>query len=172
MRHLLRAVPAAVVSVSCSKVWGLYRERAGCAIVLTSTRADAAYIRDLLESIARASYSQPPAHGAAIVEQILTDAALRADWQAELTAMRERLNRNRTALVAGVVGDGDPRTEAFSRVADQRGMFLTVPLDPGQMEQLSSRHAIYGTPGGRINLAGIPSHRIGDVAAAVRAVLL
>lgn len=168
MRRLLRAVPTAVVSVSCSKIWGLYRERTGCAIVLTSTVEDTAYTRDLLESIARATYSQPPAHGAAIVEQILTDPELRADWLSELTAMRERLNTNRAALVSQITA-GSPagETSAMRRVAEQRGMFLTLPLGSHQMDQLSVRHAIYGTRSGRINLAGIPSHRLTEVATAI-----
>lgn len=170
MRRLLRVVPAAVVSVSCSKIWGLYRERTGCAIVLTSNTADTAYTRDLLEWIARATYSQPPSHGAAIAELVLTDPGLRADWRAELTTMRERLNANRAALVAGLTGGplGTTDHPAFDGIAQQRGMFLTLPLSPEQMDQLTARHAIYGTPTGRINLAGIPTPRIDEVAAAIR----
>jgi aspartate aminotransferase len=161
MRRLLRIVPDAVVAVSASKAWGLYNERTGCAFVLSGDAGQRAQARSLLENIARASYSQPPAHGAAIVEEILTDPALTVSWRAELESMRLRLGGLRAAL-AGLTG--------FAGLGDQRGMFLTLPLDAAAMLRLRSDHGVYGLPSGRINLAGIPSSRVAEVASAIHTV--
>ncbi|PRX16892.1 aspartate aminotransferase/aromatic-amino-acid transaminase [Actinoplanes italicus] len=161
MRRLLRDVPDAVVAVSGSKAWGLYSERTGCAFVLGDDAGRREQARTLLENIARASYSQPPAHGAAIVEEILTDPALTVRWRAELESMRQRL---------GGLRDGLAALTGFAGLGDQRGMFLTLPLDPAAMRSLRSDHGVYGLPSGRINLAGIPSSRLTGVAAAIRAV--
>ena len=162
MRRLLRAVPDAVVAVSASKAWGLYSERTGCALVISDDPARRGRARDLLENIARASYSQPPAHGAAIVEEILGDPALATAWHTELDTMRLRL----TAL-----RDGLAHRLGLPGLADQRGLFLTLPLDSAAMRRLQTDHAVYGLPTGRINLAGIPTHRLDDIATAIRALL-
>lgn len=161
MRRLLRAVPDAVVAVSASKAWSLYSERTGCALVVSDDPARRGQARALLENIARASYSQPPAHGAAIVEEILGDPALAAGWHGELSAMRARLTTLRDGL-AGRLG--------LPGLAEQRGMFLTLPLDAAAMRRLTTEFAVYGLPTGRINLAGIPAPRLDDVATAIRAV--
>ncbi|MFC4072776.1 aminotransferase class I/II-fold pyridoxal phosphate-dependent enzyme [Actinoplanes subglobosus] len=161
MRRLLRVVPDAVVAVSASKAWGLYSERTGCALVLSTDAGRRRQARSLLETIARVGYSQPPAHGAAIVEEILTDPELTVCWRDELEGMRRRLGTLRDAL-AGRTG--------FAGLGEQRGMFLTLPLDAAAMLRLRSEHGVYGLPSGRINLAGIPSTRIEVVASAIRAV--
>jgi aspartate aminotransferase len=161
MRRLLRAVPDAVVAVSASKAWGLYSERAGCALILSDDPRHRGHAATLLENIARASYSQPPAHGAAIVAEILADPALTACWRAELETMRRRL---------GMLRDGLARHTGFAGLGDQRGMFLKLPLGPAAMRRLRSEHAVYGLPSGRINLAGIPAGRVETVARALLAV--
>jgi aspartate aminotransferase len=161
MRHLLRIVPDAVVAVSASKAWGLYNERTGAAFVLGGDAGRRAQARTLLENIARASYSQPPAHGAAIVGEILGDPALTVRWRRELESMRLRL---------GGLRDGLAVLTGFAGLGDQRGMFLTLPLDAAAMLHLRSDHGVYGLPSGRINLAGIPTSRLAEVAAAIRAV--
>jgi aspartate aminotransferase len=162
MRRLLRVVPEAYVAVSGSKAWGLYSDRVGAALVIGSSPGRD---RILLENAARVSYSQPPGHGAKIVEEILSDPALTACWRAELESMRLRLGRLRDGL-AGRLAD----LPGFETLAEQRGMFLTLPLSEFAMDELREAHSIYGLPTGRINLAGLPSHRIPEVAAAIRAV--
>jgi aspartate aminotransferase len=159
MRRLLRVVPSAYVAVSGSKAWGLYSDRVGAALVIgTSPDRD----RTLLENTARVSYSQPPDHGAKIVELILSDPELTACWRAELESMRRRLGRLRSSLAAAL-----PHLPGLT---EQRGMFLTLPVSELAMERLRVEHGIYGLPAGRINLAGLLSARIPEVAAAIRAV--
>lgn len=165
MRRLLARVPEAVVSVSASKAWGLYSERTGCAIVLTSDDDRRAYAQTALETIARASYSQPPAHGALIVTGILSEPALSGVWRSELEGMRLRLGTLRQRLADGIAHP------AAAPLREQRGMFLMLPLSRDEMATLRERYGIYGLPSGRINLAGIPSARVAEVAAAIGAVL-
>jgi aspartate aminotransferase len=169
MRDLLEAVPDAVVAVSGSKAFGLYSDRVGCAVVLTADPAHGRYARGMLESIARADYSQPPAHGAQVVAHILGDPVLRGQWRSELEAMRVRLTDLRSALTAAI---GNPDGSGlFAGLAQQRGMFARLPLTDAEMTRLRQDHAIHGLPGGRINLAGLPASRIPDVADAVRTVV-
>ncbi|MEU8240826.1 aminotransferase class I/II-fold pyridoxal phosphate-dependent enzyme [Actinoplanes missouriensis] len=154
MRLLLATVPYAVVAVSGSKAWGLYSDRVGAALVV----GGGAEARGSLEHIARVSYSQPPAHGAMIVAEILSDPALTACWRDELESMRRRLGRLRDELA--------DRT-GFAGLREQRGMFLRLPLGAEQMERLRVEDGIYGLPSGRINLAGLPAEQVGRVAAAL-----
>lgn len=166
MQYMLERVPNAVVAVSASKAFSLYSERTGLAMVLTDP-ARRAHVRGLLEIIARADYSQSPAHGADIVTEILTTPELDAMWRDELTSMRDRLATLRSRLRAGI----ESRTDVdFSALGEQNGMFLRFPLDGDAMDRLRVQYAIYGLPSGRINLAGIPIDRVDEVAEAVAAV--
>ncbi|MDF0532343.1 aromatic amino acid transaminase [Tsukamurella sp. 8F] len=165
MRAMLEIVPEAAIAVSASKAWGLYSERTGCAIVLSSNPARGEYVRGVLEVVARAAYSQAPSHGARVVAEILGDETLRADWRVELEEMRQRLTLLRAELVAELLAT--TTVPALPQLGQQRGMFLRLPLDADQMERLRIDHAIYGVPSGRINLAGLTSDRIPRVAAAI-----
>lgn len=170
MRRMLEVLPEAVVAVSASKAWGLYNERTGCAIVVSDDPARRAHAYSVLETVARAGYSQPPDHGARIVHEILTGPGLRMRWTDELDAMRERLSALRTALadaLAHRTGTAD-----FEPLREQRGLFLRLPLTETQMGLLRQDHAVHGLPSGRINLAGIPAHRVDRVADAVSKVHL
>jgi aspartate aminotransferase/aromatic-amino-acid transaminase len=168
MRRMLRIVPEAVIAVSGSKAWGLYSERTGCAIVLTQSRERGDYARGVLEVIARADYSQPPAHGALVVAEILGDPELRTQWRAELEGMRLRLTELRNGLVDEFMRA--PNGEAFAALRDQRGMFLRLPLGAEQMDLLREKHAVYGIPSGRISLAGVPAARVPELAMSIAAV--
>lgn len=171
MRHVLELVPEAVVSVSASKAWGLYSERAGGAFIVSPDAGVRDDAMTMLETISRAAYSQPSAHGALIVETVLGDPGLRADWRVELDSMRDRLNASRRALVTRLEHAHALPADRLAALQAQRGMFLALPCTPEQMAQLRDRHAIHGLPGGRINLAGVPSTRIDDLAAGLSDVL-
>ncbi|MFJ9075198.1 aromatic amino acid transaminase [Streptomyces sp. NPDC102278] len=168
-RMLAERVPEMLVAISCSKNFGLYSDRTGCAVVIGSSRASLRNVETALQNAARTLYSMPPEHGAAIVTAVLEDEGLRATWRAELNAMRDRIADNRRDLVAGLEALGwGPQADVLAR---QKGMFSMLPLDPRQMLRLRSGFAIYGTTSGRINIAGIPSHRVPCLAQGVAAVL-
>ncbi|MDI9883439.1 aromatic amino acid transaminase [Streptomyces sp. HNM0645] len=167
-RMLADRLPEMLIAVSCSKNFGLYSDRTGCAIVLGSSGPALRHVETALQNAARTLYSMPPEHGAAIVTTILQDAGLRAAWRAELDAMRDRITANRSDLVAHLdaLGCG---TLANS-LARQKGMFSMLPLVPDDMRRLRRRFAIYGTASGRINIAGVSAHRIPYLAQGVAAV--
>ncbi|MEV6954645.1 aromatic amino acid transaminase [Streptomyces sp. NPDC051183] len=168
-RILAARVPEMLIAVSCSKNFGLYSDRTGCAIVLGTSGRALRNAETALQNAARTLYSMPPEHGAAVVTTILEDTGLRAAWRAELEVMRGRIVANRTDLTShlGALGH-EPRARALAR---QKGMFSMLPLTAQDMLDLRLRFAVYGTTSGRINIAGIPAHRIPQLAQAVAAVL-
>ena len=147
-----------VVASSCSKNFGLYQERAG-ALTLVSTAPDVAEaVLSQVKRIIRVNYSNPPAHGGHVVETVLRDAALRKQWESEVTQMRERVKAMRTALVEGlhkrkVAGD-------FSFINRQNGMFSYSGLTDTQVKFLREQKSVYMVTGGRMNVAGITTSNI------------
>ena len=140
-RTLASRVEEMVVASSCSKNVGLYRERTGCAFVLAGSEAGADKARSQLFKVARASYSMPPDHGAAIVATILEDEALRASWESELDSMRERMLelRRKTADALRLKTNSD----RFDFVAEHRGMFSLMGTTPEQVDRLREDWGVY-----------------------------
>lgn len=161
LRTLLAAVPEALVAISCSKNFGLYRERTGAIYAVAGSKETAISVRTNLAGLARTSYSMPPDHGAAVVSTILGDAALKADWMAELETMRARVTSIRQRLAAGLAR----RWQVLTAIADQEGMFSLLPLEEADVLRLRSEHAIYMPGSGRINIAGLKSAEVDDVVA-------
>ncbi|MEL6955758.1 MAG: amino acid aminotransferase [Pseudomonadota bacterium] len=154
VRAFLAACPETMTAYSCSKNFGLYRERAGCFLLQAETGAAAAAAASHVAEIARAVYSMPPAHGAAIVETILTDEALTAQWREELGAMRDRMQRLRNDFAAAL--EKATGSDAFASLAHQKGMFSMLPLQGPVTEMLRLQFGIYMPGSGRINIAGLP----------------
>lgn len=168
-RMLAARVPEMLIAVSCSKNFGLYSDRVGCAIVLGSSAQAVRHAETALQNAARTLYSMPPEHGAAVVTTILEDQGLRAAWRAELDVMRSRIMANRADLTAHLSALGC--AEQARSLARQKGMFSMLPLTAPQMLQLRREYAVYGTTSGRINIAGIPAHRIPCLARGIAGVL-
>lgn len=167
---LAEAVPELLVSSSFSKNFGLYRERAGALTLLAQDDASATTAFSHLEKTIRVIYSNPPAHGGLIVSTILGDAQLRAQWESEVTGMRQRIKTVRSQLVAKLAEQGVDRD--FSFIEAQRGMFSFSGLTDEQVAFLKDEKAIYIVKGGRINVAGITSQNIDILAAAMAGALL
>ena len=159
LRHLIAAVPEALVAVSCSKSFGLYRERTGAIYAVTQSAESATTVRSNLAALARTSYSMPPDHGAAVVATILGDDALKADWMAELESMRGRIVSIRDRLATGLAR----RWQVLTAVAGQEGMFSLLPLEEADVMRLRAEHGIYMPGSGRINIAGLKSAEVDDV---------
>jgi aspartate aminotransferase len=169
LRALCEALPESLVCSSFSKNFGLYNERVGalCAILPSRERADitASHVKRVI----RANYSNPPAHGGAIVSVVLGDAELRALWRTEVDAMRERIARVRSSFVAALARRGVSRD--FSFIEQQRGMFSFTGLTREQVRRLREEFAIYIVESGRINVAGVLDASLEPLADAVAAVL-
>ncbi|MBB3976379.1 aromatic-amino-acid transaminase [Rhizobium azooxidifex] len=159
LRKVLAAVPEALVAVSCSKNFGLYRERTGAVYAVASSKDAAQSVRTNFVSIARANYSMPPDHGAAIVSEILGDEALKADWMAELETMRRRVASIRVKLAAGL----SRRWQVLTAMAEQEGMFSLLPLEEADVLRLRHDHGIYMPGSARINIAGLKTAEVDAV---------
>ena len=169
MRALIELVPMALVAVSCSKIFGLYRERVGAAYIVTDSAESGEIAEAELKRIAREIYSMPPDHGAAIVQAILAEPALKSQWEGELAQMRDRINSMRTILAEEL--NRLDQSDRFTALANQRGMFSLLPLSVAQVEQLRDEHAVYVIEDGRTNVAGVTSENTAAVARALIAVL-
>ena len=155
-RTILSAVPEALLAYSCDKNFGLYRERTGALFALSPDADTGAVVLSNLLALARANWSMPPDHGAAIVRIILEDAPLTREWRDELETMRQRLASLRAALAAG----GRIGAIDLAAVAHGKGMFATLPLSPSQVAWLRDQHGIYMAGSGRINIAGFSTAAI------------
>ncbi len=156
LRKLLERLPNLLIAYSCGKNFGLYRERAGALFVACRKATEMHERLGQLAMLARASYSMPPHHGAAVVRCILESPRLRQVWRLELEAMRARIEKLRAALSTyGRVGAVD-----LSQLARGSGMFALLPLDADAVGRLRSEFGIYLGPEGRINIAGFAGNSI------------
>jgi len=169
IRYMAEHLPELLVASSCSKNFGLYRERVGSLSVLcdSSSQADASLTH--INNVVRGNYSMPPSHGGAIVGEILSDSALHQNWEDELTAMRSRINQLRVLLVDKLNGQGVDRD--FSFIAKQHGMFSFLGLSGTQVDQLREQFSIYMVGSSRVNIAGISQANIDYLAQSIAAVL-
>lgn len=169
LRLLAERLPELLVAVSCSKNFGLYRERTGAVIALAPTAPAAGVVMGHLQSLARRMYSMPPDHGAAIVAAIAANPDFRRHWLEELEGMRLRVTGLRRPLAAALrAATGGTR---FDFIAGQRGMFSLLGLDPVAVAALKERHHVYVAPDSRINIAGLAEPQIEPLARAIAAVL-
>ena len=157
-----------LVAASASKNFALYDERVGALAIVAEDKEAAAAILTHAKVAIRAAWSNPPGHGGEIVAEILGDDALRAQWEGEVTAMRERINGNRRAFVAALASEG---VGDFSHLLTGRGMFSLLGLNDAQLKRLRDEQAIYLVARGRINFAGLSAVKIPIVAKAVAALL-
>lgn len=169
LRLMAKSVPEMVAAYSCSKNFGLYRERIGAAIVIGRDQTAAETGLSHFTNIARQIYSMPPSHGGAIVKLILQTPDLRASWKAELDAMRTRINSLR-ALLADTLRDKQSPMD-FSFIRKQRGMFSMLGINREQVLRLRDEYSIYIVDSSRINIAGISPKIIGYLADAIISVL-
>ena len=169
IRLFAAELPELLVAVSCSKNFGLYRERTGALHVVTAEprAAEAALTQEV--RIARTLYSMPPDHGAAIVAEILGSETLRAAWLNELASMRERLTGLRHAVVRRLAELCPQRDFGF--ITRQHGMFSFLGLTVDEVQRLRSEHHIYMTDDSRMNVAGLRPENLEHFVRSVASVL-
>jgi aspartate aminotransferase len=158
-----------VVVASCSKNFGLYRERVGSVSVVTADRKTRDATLSNLSSIARGLYSMPPDHGAAIVDRVLHNAELRKQWVGEVALIRARINGLRELLVGKLAERKVARD--FSFIRHERGMFSFLGLSRPQVIRLREEYHVYMVETSRINMAGLNSSNVDYVADSIAAVL-
>lgn len=169
IRLFCAELPEVAVAVSCSKNFGLYRERTGCLHIISESPTSGDAILSHLVRIARSIYSMPPDHGAAIVNEILADATLREQWIDELGAMRKRIGGLRVELVKQLAKACPERDFGF--IAAQQGMFSFLGVTTPQVHALREKHHVYMTDDSRINIAGLRADNLEYFAKAVAQVV-
>lgn len=170
LREVAKVNPELIICSSFSKNFGLYSERVGALTVVAKEATTAERALSQMRTAIRVNYSNPPQHGAAIVAKILGDAALRKQWEDELTAMRERIHQMRTLFVESMKARKPDRD--FSFIAKQQGMFSFSGLTPVQVDELKTKFAIYiVSGGGRMNVAGMTPDNMPKLCDAIATVL-
>ena len=169
LRLLADAVDEMIICSSCSKNFGLYRERIGACSIIGKSAEAADIISSVLMPTVRVNYSMPPAHGAAIVETVLSSPELTAQWHVELKEMRDRIGGMRQLLVDKLVEKGVTRD--FSFITRQKGMFSFLGIDKDQVQRLQDEYSIYIVGSSRISIAAIAPDNVDYLAESIGAVL-
>ncbi|MDE3028041.1 MAG: aspartate/tyrosine/aromatic aminotransferase [Paracoccaceae bacterium] len=163
-RLIATRMPEVLIAASCSKNFGIYRERTGILMALSSS-AQKVVTQGTLAFLNRQNYSFPPDHGARLVTMILNDSVLRADWQAELEEVRLNMLSLREQLAAELRRlTGSDR---FGFIAQHRGMFSRLGATPEQVERLRTEHGIYMVGDSRLNIAGLNKTTVPILAKAI-----
>ncbi len=158
-----------LVSTSFSKSFSLYGERVGALSVLCQSKEEAERVLSQLKIMIRTNYSNPPTHGGAVVAAVLGNPELRALWEKELAAMRERIKQMRSLLVDKLKAAGVPQDMSF--ITQQIGMFSYSGLSKDQMVRLRNEFGVYGTDTGRMCVAALNSKNIDYVCASIAKVI-
>ncbi|WP_447928853.1 amino acid aminotransferase [Vreelandella sp. EE27] len=168
VRLLAENLDEVMITSSCSKNFGIYCERTGALIMVAKNAEQMENVRSQIAIVARENYSNPPAHGGAIVSEILLDSELKAMWHEELTEMRDRINTLRRDFVEALKPYG--LSDKYACVAEQRGMFSYTGLTPEQVDRLRDEFGIYMVRSGRANVAGFSQQNLPYLAKAIAAV--
>ncbi|GAA6164368.1 aspartate/tyrosine/aromatic aminotransferase [Pelagimonas sp. KU-00592-HH] len=164
-RLVASSVPELLIAGSCSKNFGVYRERTGILMAISEQADNTAVTQGNLNHLNRQNYSFPPDHGARVVTTILTDDALRADWAAELEETRLGMLSLREGLASELQRlSGSDR---FGFLAQHRGMFSQLGTTPDMVERLRAEHGIYMVSDSRLNIAGLNAHTVPILAKAI-----
>lgn len=156
------------VATSYSKSFALYAERIGALSIVAASADQAKLVMDQVKVAVRINYSTPPSHGALLVAEVLTNPALRAQWETELETMRQRIKRMREGLVARLAGNNKAD---FSRFVEQKGLFSYSGLSAAQMERLQAEFGIYAVSDGRLCMSALTENKLDRVADGIRAVV-
>lgn len=165
LRHLVVTAPESAIAVSCSKNFGVYRDRVGCAIVVGVDPSQAEIAHSQMVNVVRAAHSMAPNWGAAAVRAVLEMPDLRTMWRDELDGMRTRMNDLRSGLSQAL--KSRTNSDKYDFLEHQNGMFSLLPVTSDQVRELREKRAIYMIDDGRINVAGLTHEKIAKVADAI-----
>jgi aromatic-amino-acid transaminase len=165
VRLVASSVPESLIAASCSKNFGIYRERTGLLMALAQDKGLRGLTQGSLNFLNRQNFSFPPDHGARVVTEILTDPVLRADWTSELEDVRLSMLELRKQLAAELQRlSGSDR---FGFIAQHRGMFSRLGTTPEMVARLREEHAIYMVGDSRLNIAGLNKTTVPILAKAI-----
>lgn len=164
-RRIASSFDNVLIAASCSKNFGVYRERTGILMAVAKDADQRVLAQQTLAYLNRQNYSFPPDHGARVVTTILTDPELRADWEAELEETRNGMLALRQQLADEL--KRLTNSDRFNFLADHRGMFSRLGTSPEKVEQLRAEHGIYMVGDSRMNIAGLNAKTVPILAKAI-----
>ena len=165
VRKLVNSVPETIIAASCSKNFGIYRERTGLLIVVSHDKDARDLNQSTLAFLNRQNFSFPPDHGARLVTMVLSDEELKRSWMEELEAVRTSMLSLRTQLATEL--EKLSGSNRFGFLADHRGMFSRLGASPEQVNELRENHAVYMVGDSRLNIAGLNSKTVPVLAKAI-----
>ena len=165
VRKLVNSVPETIIAASCSKNFGIYRERTGLLIVVSHDKNARDLNQSTLAFLNRQNFSFPPDHGARLVTMVLSDEELKRSWMEELEAVRTSMLSLRTQLATEL--EKLSGSNRFGFLADHRGMFSRLGASPEQVNELRENHAVYMVGDSRLNIAGLNSKTVPVLAKAI-----
>ena len=165
VRKLVNSVPETIIAASCSKNFGIYRERTGLLIVVSHAKDARDLNQSTLAFLNRQNFSFPPDHGARLVTMVLSDEELKRSWMEELEAVRTSMLSLRTQLATEL--EKLSGSNRFGFLADHRGMFSRLGASPEQVNELRENHAVYMVGDSRLNIAGLNSKTVPVLAKAI-----
>ena len=164
-RLIAESVPETVIASSCSKNFGIYRERAGLLMLISQDSSKRNINQSMLAYLNRQNYSFPPDHGSRLVSIVLNDKDLRFDWMSELEDIRNSLLNLRVQLsdeLQKISG-----SDRFSFIASHRGMFSRLGATPSQVDKMRKEFGIYMVSDSRFNVAGLNNETVPALAKAI-----
>ena len=169
VRLMYARAPEMIVTQSCSKNFGLYRDRVGALSFIAGDAATSKAVDSQVLSVVRTMYSLPPDHGGAVVAHILNDAGLKEEWETELESMRGRLKGMRQLLVNELARTAPGHD--FTHIAETTGMFCYLGISPEQVAQLKKDRGVYLVDSSRINICGVTESNVAYLAESIASVL-
>ena len=164
-RLIAESVPETVIASSCSKNFGIYRERAGLLMLISQDSSKRNINQSMLAYLNRQNYSFPPDHGSRLVSIVLNDKDLRSDWMSELEDVRTSLLNLRVQLADELQKISG--SDRFSFIASHRGMFSRLGATPSQVEKMRKEFGIYMVSDSRFNVAGLNNDTVPALAKAI-----
>ncbi|HEX7381929.1 MAG TPA: amino acid aminotransferase [Nevskiaceae bacterium] len=169
VRLLAENVSEMLIAQSCSKNFGIYRERTGTLLAIAPDAEQTVNVRSHIGVTARGSYSHPPTHGGAVVDTILSSPELTARWREEVDGMRARIHTMRNKLADGLAARG--LGERFDFLKTQRGMFSYTGLSKAQVGKLKDKYSVYMVDSGRMSVPGLNQKNVDYVCEAIAEVV-
>ena len=164
-RLIAASLPETIIAASCSKNFGIYRERTGLLMAISQDVSKQLVTQGTLAYLNRQNFSFPPDHGARLVTIVLNDPALCADWKAELEQVRLGMLDLRQSLATELQSRAG--SDRFGFLAQHRGMFSRLGTTPDMVERLRVEHAIYMVGDSRMNIAGLNATSVPILAQAI-----
>ena len=169
LRFMASKIPNIMIAASCSKNFGVYRDRVGAAIVVAEKNSGAKLAEDNLKSLNRLTFSFPPDHGAAVIELILADSDLKRKWLTELEGMRKGMLDLRLQLSESL--KKKTKSDRFDFISHHRGMFSRLGLNERNVQVLREEFGVYMVSDSRINIAGLQPKNIDFLASSIAKIL-